>query len=183
VPPRHIHNLSDWARLTEAAQANVVRTTIEQLRRLKYRPTGGFIHHYLADASPSGGFGVIDRSRSPKASFSALVEACRPVIVVADPLPVMVHGGDTIELDLHVVSDLQVDVADAVVTASINLGAEVVHNQGWTGPVQSDDCTFIGSLSFTVPESAASSAEKIELTLSLETGSHRVTNHYLSQLF
>jgi len=182
VPPRHIHSRHDWARLTEAAQANVVRTTIEQLRKLKYRPVGGFIQHYLIDPSPSGGFGVIDRSRAPKAAAEALTEACRPVIVVADPLPLMTHRGDPIKVDVHVVSDLQTDLPDAVVTATIQVGSEVLHIQGWTGPVQADECTFIGTVSFTIPDSVTSETDTIELLLHLESDSVEVGNHYLSQL-
>ncbi len=182
VPPRHIHSRSDWARLTEAAQANVVRSTIEQLRRLKYRPVGGFIHHCLADASSSGGFGVLDRSRRPKAAWSALGESCRPVIVVADSLPVMVRGGDRLDLDVHVISDLQSDLIDAVVTAEVRVGDNLLHTRGWTGTAVADECTYIGSVAFTVPEAAAGQSDKIDLQLHLTSADTIVDNHYLSQL-
>jgi len=182
VPPRHIHTRSDWAKLTEAAQANVVRTSIEQLRRLKYRPVGGFIHHCLVDAVPSGGFGVLDRSRRPKAAWNALGDACRPVIIVADSLPVMVHTGDRLDLAIHVISDLQSDLIDAVVTAEIRVGHDLLHTQAWTGTVGADQCCYIGSVAFTVPQSAANKSDKIDLQLHLTSASDMADNHYLSQL-
>src|SRR5207237_1165 len=58
------------------------RRRIEALRRIKYRPTGGFC--LISDVS----FDVVD--------------ACRPVIVVADDLPDAVAPGATLALDVHV---------------------------------------------------------------------------------
>ena len=109
-------------------QPDVVKTTIETLRRLKYRPTGGFLLHALADAGGSegaaaagtgagGGFGVLDGLRRPKPGWWALVEACRPLIVVADQLPESVRAGDYLDLAVHVVNDTRADVPGMQVQA------------------------------------------------------------------
>jgi len=182
VPPLHIGSGPDWARLSHAAQANVVRTTIEQLRRLKFRPTGGFIHHYLADASAAGGFGVLDHLRQHKPAWDALVEACRPVIVVSDPLPVMSRTGDRLELAIHVVSDLHEPIENAVVTATARIGRRTVHRQHWAGSVQADDCSLIGTFGFDVPGWPRSDTDGLEVILRLETDVVLAENNYLSQL-
>ncbi len=180
VPPRHIDSGQDWARLTRAAQANIVRTTIEQIRRLKFRPTGGFIHHFLADASPVGGFGVLDCGRHRKPAWDALAEACRPVIVVSDPLPLMSRRGDRLELAIHVVSDLHDTIDEAVVTATATIGNRVIRRQRWAGSVEADDCSLIGTFAFEVPNSAT--GDSLEVVLSLATTRIVAENLYLSQL-
>ena len=51
-------------RATQAYQARVVRYHVETLRRLKYRPTGGFAQFCFADSSPGGRrWSVLDHER------------------------------------------------------------------------------------------------------------------------
>ena len=63
VSPDDYGDFESWAAAAQRYQADVVRRTIELLRRLKYRPTGGFCVYRLADSRPSIGFGVIDHAR------------------------------------------------------------------------------------------------------------------------
>lgn len=48
-----------------AAQAEVVKTTVETLRRLMYAPTGGFLLHALADNSPARGSSDTNSATNP----------------------------------------------------------------------------------------------------------------------
>ncbi len=182
VAPRHIGKGTDWAQLTVAAQADIVRTTIEHLRRVKYRPTGGFIHHYLADATPSGGFGVLDSSRSQKPAWNALVDACRPVIVVADSLPVMSHSGDRHRLSIHVISDRHEPLEDAVVTASAIIGEVTVDTMRWGGTMPADECSSVGTFVVAVPDEPVDESKELKVVLRIESGQIDVSNHYISQL-
>ena len=159
-------------------QPEVVKTTIETLRRLKYRPTGGFLLHALADAGGSdgaaaavgsgsgGGFGVLDGLRRPKPGWWALVEACRPLIVVADPLPESVRAGDYLDLAVHVVNDTRADVPEMQVQARM-LGPDgrVVREHRWEGTARADDCVLVGRLSVVVPVVARPGRLTVELTL------------------
>ena len=70
-----------------------MRRHIEALRRIKYRPTGGFAQFCFADGHPAVTWSVLGHDRAPKAAYDALREACRPVIVVADRLPEDVTAG------------------------------------------------------------------------------------------
>lgn len=121
VPPAAVSDGPTWARMTQEAQADVIRTTIETLRRLKYHPTGGFCLHYLADPSPAGGFGVLDHERRSKPAWNALIDACRPVIIVAGPLPSLIRANVTQRLAIHVVSDLREPIVDAEIRATVTL--------------------------------------------------------------
>lgn len=179
VPPTGITDGATWARLTQAAQAEVVKTTIELLRRLKYRPTGGFAQFYLADPSAAGGYGVLDHDRRPKPAWQALVDACRPVIVVADPLPPVVHPAEAVEVDVHVVSDRRDAVADAVVKATSravdSTGTVVAEDErSWGGSIAGDEVARIGSTAMVVPAGAT----RVVLDLELTAPDLSVTNRY-----
>ena len=92
VPPDDHATFDAWRAATQAYQATVVRRHIEALRRIKYRPTGGFAQFCFADGHPAVTWSVLGHDRAPKAAYEALRDACRPVIVVADRLPEEVDG-------------------------------------------------------------------------------------------
>src|SRR5205807_5731066 len=103
VPPAAYATFDEWRRATQAYQATVVKHQVETLRRLKYRPAGGFCQFCFADAHPAVTWAVLDHRRVPKAAHASLVEACAPVIVVADRPAASYAPGDAISLDVHVV--------------------------------------------------------------------------------
>ena len=158
-----------------ADQPEVVKTIVETLRRLKYRPTGGFLLHALADtgitpgvevlASTDAGFGVLDRLRRPKPGWQALVDACRPIAVVADPLPASVRGGDRLEAAVHVVNDTRTDADGMEVRARvIGPGGAVVREQRWQGSAPADDCAVVGRIDAEIPFNGPGELT-VELTL------------------
>ena len=112
--------------------------TIETLRKVKYRPTGGFCAFYLADPSPAGGFGVLDSDRRAKPALQTLVDACRPVIVVGDPIPARSAVGDVHTIRIHVVSDRRDALRDGVVTATISHADGTTSVSRWGGAVDPD---------------------------------------------
>jgi hypothetical protein len=121
------------------ADADSVRHQAEVLRRLKYRPTGGFIHR-----SPSGDV-------SGKHGVGELADACRPVIAVCESPPEEVEPGDALALDVHVVSDLRSAIDGAEVTATVSWTGGS-HTWRWTGDVPADDCVRVGTISLVVPD-------------------------------
>src|SRR5690606_36442084 len=94
VPPERCASFDEWRQATQEYQAVVIRHHVEALRRLKYRPTGGFLHFCLADGMPAVTWLVLDHERRPKLGYEALRAACAPVIVVADRLPDHLHPGE-----------------------------------------------------------------------------------------
>ncbi len=153
VPPADHPTFDSWRRATQAYQAKLIRRHIETLRRLKYRPAGGFAQYDLVDGRPAVSWSVLDHERVPKAGYAALREACRPVIVVADRLPAEVAAGDTFAIDVHVVSDLRVPIDDVEVVAVLSwAGGE----QRWRfgGGVEADSVVRVGTLPVEVPDVA-----------------------------
>ncbi len=82
-------SFEDWALDTQTYQANLLRRHIQEIRRLKYRPNGGFALFSWHDSRdhPAATWAVIGHDGTRKRAYAAVAEACAPVIVVADRLP------------------------------------------------------------------------------------------------
>jgi len=143
------------------------------LRRLKYRPTGGFCMFALNDAMPMISWSVLDHQRVPKLGYTALAEACRPVIVTADRLPLSMRPGDQLRIALHVVSDLHRELENATVTATIE---SIGDPQVWKfeGAIAADECTLVGHITITAPFAEG----PVVLDLTLVSGDVVATNRY-----
>jgi beta-mannosidase len=151
IPAVDHPSFRSWQQATQEYQAELLRHHVETLRRLKYRPTGGFATVGFADSQPAISAAVLDHERVPKAAYAALALACRPVIVVADRLPAEVVSGDTLALDVHVISDLRTPIELLEVGARLSwIGGE----QRWRfgGAVAADTCIRVGTLQVEVPD-------------------------------
>lgn len=151
-PPESFATFAAWRTETQRYQAELLRRHIETLRRLKYRPTGGFTFSWLADPAPMISASILDHDRQHKLAWSAVVDACRPVVVVCDPVPARRWPGQELALALHVVNDLRTPVrATVAVTASWRGG----HRQwGFRGDVAADECQLIGRIELVAPDHA-----------------------------
>jgi beta-mannosidase len=177
APPTAFATFEDWRRTTQTYQSAVLKRQIEQLRRLKYRPTGGFTISSLADAHPAVTTAVFGHDRQPKRAHQTLVDACRPVIVVADHPPATLMPGAALGLDVHVVSDLHQPLGPAQVTARL-AWASGQHRWRWRGEVPADTCVRTGMVSFVVPDAPG----PLTLDLELVAGEVAATNRYVSTI-
>ena len=176
--PRAAHfSFDSWRDATQRHQAEVLRLQIETLRRLKYRPTGGFCFLSLNDAQPAVSWSVFDHTRHPKRAHQAVVEACHPVIVVAEPLPAEVTPGDAMALDVHVVSDLRQPLDDVRCTATLRWPGGH-HQWAWSGSVPPDSCVRVGTVQFVAPKATG----ELWLDLTLEHPDAAATNRYTATL-
>lgn len=176
-PRRSAPSYEAWRDATQAHQAEVVRLTVEALRRLKYRPTGGFVVPTLADARPGVTSALVDAARRPKATLAALAAACRPVVVVTDPLPATVLPGEPLAIDVHVVSDLRHPVDDATVRVTLRWpGGE--HVWRWRGRAPADACVRVGIVRAVAPDLDG----PVELTAELVAGDHRATTAHRAEV-
>ena len=177
VPPGRYETFAEWVAATQAYQATLLRFHIETLRRLKYRPTGGFCLFSLADAQPAVSWSVLDHQRHPKAGFFSVVEACRPVIVVAERMPDELVPGATVGLDVHVISDLRRQIENATVSAHLEWnGGE--HRWRFGGRIDADACVRIGMVRFVVPAAPG----ELSLNLTLDGGDVVATNRYTATI-
>jgi beta-mannosidase len=176
VPPADFATFDQWRTASQRYQAELVKLHVETLRRLKYRPTGGFAQFLFADAHPAVSFSVLGHDRQAKVGYASLADACRPVIVVADWLPRVVAPGDEVALDVHVVSDLRVPIDGATVVARLHWsGGDRVWR--WRGDVPADACVRVGRVVAEVP--AASGELRLELLL---YGPVRAANVYRARI-
>lgn len=193
VPPAQFATFDDWRTATQLYQAEVIKLHIETLRTLKFRPSGGFCVSTLNDSMPMISYSLLDHQRVPKLAYTALFEACRPVIVVAERLPAVVHPGRIHHLDIHVVSDMRRELPDATVTALVTQG-QSTQTWSWSGDIAADDCTRVGRIDISVPKSddgddnydadtaSTPNHSMITIDLTLECGDVVATNRYISTI-
>jgi beta-mannosidase len=91
LSPDEFATFEDWRDATQAYQAALIQLQAEDLRRVKYRPTGGFVHFSFADGHPGVTWSVLDHERRPTAGLAALRDACRDVLPMLDPRTGAVH--------------------------------------------------------------------------------------------
>ncbi|HEX2040946.1 MAG TPA: hypothetical protein VHF47_14575 [Acidimicrobiales bacterium] len=175
VPPADHATFDDWRRATQQYQAELVRRQVEHLRRLKYRPTGGFCHFSFADGRPGVTWSVLDHERVPKPAYEALAAACAPVIVTADRPAAVYKPGDLLALDVHVVSDLRAPVRDARVVADLTWDGGSA-SWTWSGDLAADSCERVGTVRVVAPDTAG----PLVLDLSLDAADVKAVNRYES---
>ncbi len=165
VPPEGYPTFAAWRLATQEYQADVIRRQIETLRRLKYRPAGGFAVFRLTDPAPGVSWSLVDHHRVPKLAYQALAEVCRPVIVVADRLPLRLRSGASMALDVHVVNDGRDALVDCQVSAVLRW-ADGQHCRAWAGEVGADAVVRVATLAFMAPEIPGELSVEIELSTS-----------------
>ena len=174
LPTSDATTVDDWIEASQAYQATLLRRQIETLRRLKYKPTGGFTFSALADARPAISMAIFDHNREPKQAVEAVRAACQPVIVVADRLPIQIHPGQAVLLDVHVVSDEREPHENLAVTARLSWpGGQ--HDWAWRGQIGADSVARIGSINWIAPDVTGPVDLNVELR---HNGTEIASNHY-----
>lgn len=131
VPAGAHATFESWRDATQRYQAYVLQLQIEDLRRVRYSPTGGFCFAAFADAQPAISWSLVDHERVPKPAYAAVRDACRPLLAVVDP-----RTGD-----VHVVNDtrrpftgtVEIDVDGAVSRFEGTVDADAI---AWVGRVE-----------------------------------------------
>jgi beta-mannosidase len=112
--PAQYDTLAGYIEESQAYQAFYIRYVIDQWRRQKFSPTGGYIHFLFTDGWPAITWSVLDYYRLPKAGYTALAEASRPVRVCFDldegyrverAFHLAYSEGGTLKLGLWLVND------------------------------------------------------------------------------
>jgi beta-mannosidase len=156
VPPDDYATFDEWRAATQAYQSALVQLQVEDLRRLKYSPTGGFCHFCFADGHPAVTWSVLDHERVEKPGYAALRDACRPVLPMLEPRQGLVH----------VASELREELRDSV----IEVTAETRRLGRFTGNVDGDAVTYVGRVDLDGVSEASVFLEHSALG--------RIENHY-----
>ena len=177
-PPNDFDTYEEWRDTTQHYQSHVLKVQIEALRRLKYRPTGGFCFSSFNDSAPAISTSILDADRVPKFACDAVQAACASVLVVIDPLPDLVSPGDQLDLDVHLISDLRVPIDFAVVdaVATWSPGDQSSGEQRWRfgGSVAADDVVKVGRIRLDVPDTTG----LLTIDLTITAGEIIGANHY-----
>jgi beta-mannosidase len=182
LPPAAQPDAASWRAATQHYQGHVLKTQIEILRRLKYRPTGGFAFSRLADPAPLVSSAVLDHARVPKAALDVVRAACAPVIVTATEPPTSLRPGDPLRVDVHVVNDLRRELAPAEVDAVVRwTGGE--QRSRFAGEVPADEVVVVGRIELEVPDAPGDLAVELALRTGDGTDDGVVgTNRYTSTI-
>jgi hypothetical protein len=155
VPPADAKSFDEWREATQAYQAALLQLQIEDLRRCKRDPTGGFAVFALVDPGPAVGFGIVDHERVPKRAYAAVRDGCRAVLPMVDP-----RTGN-----VHVVNDTRASIDEAVIEVAVDGRV-----RRWTGDIGTERAVFVGRVDLT-------DAVDVEAILMHPTVG-RVTNRY-----
>jgi len=131
VPPGDAKSFDEWRDATQAYHAALLQLQIEDLRRCMGQPCGGFAVFCLADPGPAVGFGLLDHRRVPKRAYTAVRDACRPVLPMVDP-----RSGR-----VHVVNDTRTEIHDAEIAVAVDGRV-----RQWRGDIAGGTVTFVGSV-------------------------------------
>jgi beta-mannosidase len=96
--PSQYASLAEYVKESQAYQAFYARYTIDQWRRRKFQPVGGYAHYLFTDGWPAITWAVLDYYRLPKAAYRALAQASSPAHVCID-----LEDGYTVEGGFHLV--------------------------------------------------------------------------------
>jgi beta-mannosidase len=155
VPPADAKSFDEWREATQAYHAALLQLQIEDLRRCKSNPAGGFAVFAFADPGPAVGFGVLDHERVPKRAYGALRDACRPLLPMVDP-----RTGN-----VHVVND----GARLITGAEIEVAVDG-RVRRWQGDIETNEPGFVGRVDL-------ADAVDVEVVLT-HAATGRVTNRY-----
>jgi beta-mannosidase len=167
----------EWAESTQRYQAYLVRRHIEELRRIKYHPNGGFAMFSFQDAAdhPAVTWSVLGHDGDAKLGFEALRAACAPVIVVGDRLPPTLAPGSSTEINVHVVNDLRTTLRNATVVATLRIGSASPLRWTWAGDCPADHVARVGSVPVWIPAQAPVGTP-VELRLEMLHDAHQPIN-------
>lgn len=104
-PPALYASAADFARASQAYQADSLRYLTEHFRRHKGQPTQALFPYQLRDPWPAFGWGVLDHAGQPKASYPALKEAMAPVLLSAEWTRARWRAGEEVRVPLWAVND------------------------------------------------------------------------------
>ncbi len=172
LPPDVFDNADDWIRATHNHHGQLIRDQIETLRRIKYRPSGGYCIAQLGDLRLGMSPSIVDSSGTRKPAFAVLHAANAPVLATLSPWPTCAHSGDEIECAIHVINDLRTPLDDATVTVDVGFDDDATT---WTfgGSAPADSCVHVGTIRFTVPAHSSSLTARVQLTCTQTSAANR----------
>jgi beta-mannosidase len=108
--PERYPSLEAWREATEVYGAFLVKYQTEWIRMHRGDPFFAYRFHFFADWWGFAGGGLVDVDRRPKATYSALARASRPLLVTTSLPNTVVPPGSILEFPIHVVHERRREV-------------------------------------------------------------------------
>lgn len=141
VPPTTYPDIGSWTAAMRSHQAEVLKTTIEALRVLKYHPNGGFFAGTWRSAGPGLTRCLVDHDGTERPALTAARDALQPVLPVLYPATSTLPSRSTARLSLHVCNDHPSDI-EVEVRATIHDQRGMATRQ-WSGQIAADSVEFV----------------------------------------
>ncbi len=175
IPPTTYPDIASWTNAMRAHQADVLKTTIEALRVLKYQPNGGFFAGSWRSAGPGLTRCLIDHDGTERPALHTTRRALQPLLPVLYPSTSTLPARTTARLSLHLCNDLSDDV-DVEIRATIT-DHRGVATKTWAGQVTSDAVEFIDDVAIRGGRIGAEMHVALEV-LDAKTRAQLSTNDY-----
>ncbi|MCB9390552.1 MAG: hypothetical protein H6512_13630 [Acidimicrobiia bacterium] len=179
-PEAHFHTFDQWRRESQRYQADLLQLQVEDMRRIRWSPTGGFVYRGFQDGQAAISGSLIDHGGVAKPALARLRATCRTLLPMLD-----LRSGS-----VHVANESTVDFAGARLdvvrhTSALSLGSRSGSRTGrlvarWRGTMLGSSVTFVGSLPLELIESidaAAGGPDVPIFTLILDTGDDHPIEH------
>jgi len=147
VPPADHETFASWQRATQEYQSWVIQLQVEDLRRIRFDPAGGFCHFCFTDGHPSVTWSVLDHERNPKLGYGTLRDACRPVLPMLDPRTGALH---VVNEQPESFDDARIEVASPRFTRRF-AGDVAANGVSFAGQVPLDELTGEVAVTLTHP--------------------------------
>ena len=144
IPPTTYEDVASWSAATRTYQGEVLKTTIETLRVLKYQPNGGFCAGIWRAASPGLTRGLLDANGTARPALTAAQNALQRILPILYPATNNLASRSTSLLALHVAND-RVDDVPVKIAATIH-DQRGTATRWWSGVLSSDSVEFIGDV-------------------------------------
>ena len=145
VPATDHHDVHGWIERMQRLQADVLRTSIEVLRVLKYKPVGGYFAGLWRSAAPGLTRALIDADGMPREARDAARLANSPVLPVIYPPTATIPSRTSSPLAIHLVNDLH-DTVELTVTATV-VDGRGTHVRRFTGIAEADSVAWLADVS------------------------------------
>jgi beta-mannosidase len=175
IPPGTYPDVASWIDAMRTHQADVLKTTIESLRVLKYQPTGGFCAGVWRGAGPGLSRALNDADGTPRPALEAVKIALQSLLPVLYPAASTLSARSTARLGLYLCND-GIDAAEVEALATI-VDERGTATRRWKGQVPGDDVQFIDDV--LIRGGRIGSEMSVELQILDLDGRQLSTNRYV----
>jgi beta-mannosidase len=151
LPPAAFDSAAAWHRAAHNHQSQLIRAQVETLRRLAYRPTGGFVVAHLADLRAGLSPSLVDHTGTPKPAYAAMRSVCAPVLVTLEGWPGCAHPGERLASAVHLINGTRSELTGARCEIELRWDGGAGRWE-FEGDLGADSVGLIGRIAVVVPE-------------------------------